>query len=624
MIAQTPPNLNRPQEDAVNAPDIPLLIVAGAGTGKTRTLTMRILNLLKRGVPPSRVCALTFTNKAAREIEERVLSAYLGSAESQKWAGEPPFLGTFHSLGARILRKEGRQLGRNAGFVIYDDQDSMSVLKKALKTLGIEEKAEKGGPRSKGPAILLDKISKLKNGILRLPAMENRSPEEEQLGRVFVEYEKGLETNNAFDFDDLIQKVVHLFKHHPEILAKYHSRYSHFLVDEYQDINNTQYEMVKILAAPTGNISVVGDDQQTIYSWRGSNFEIFMNFERDWPNAQVVILDQNYRSSQTIINASSALISNNKRQKPKTLWTSNDPGEKIKLTEALDGEDEAEWIVDEITQKMKEARIDGTDAGSIAILYRTNAQSRAIEQALLRRSIPYKVYGGLKFYERKEIRDIVAALRLALNPQDGASKERIEKGYTKKKYKVLEEALAVFAARPPEQKTPVEVIKTFLTSMDYFEYIDRTQTNPIDRRENITALIEFAETFQTLEQMVEEISLLQATDALQKHADGNKKGVELMTMHLAKGLEFDSVFIAGACEGLLPHSRSIESEAEIEEERRIMYVAMTRARKHLAISFYDIPSRFLSEIPDEFVQFTSLVSSSPKDFDDEERYISWD
>lgn len=623
MIAQTPPNLNRPQEDAVNAPDIPLLIVAGAGTGKTRTLTMRILNLLKRGVPPSRICALTFTNKAAREIEERVLTAYQSSEASQKWAGEPPFLGTFHSLGSRILRKEGRQLGRNAGFVIYDDQDSMSVLKKAIKALGIEEEKEKG-TRSKGPAILLDKISKLKNGILKLPAMHDRSPEEEQLGKIFVEYEKGLETNNAFDFDDLIQKVVHLFKHHPDILAKYHGRYSHFLVDEYQDINNTQYEMVKILAAPTGNISVVGDDQQTIYSWRGSNFEIFMNFERDWPNAQVVVLDQNYRSSQTIINASSALISNNKRQKPKTLWTSNALGEKIKLTETLDGDDEAEWIVDEIAQKMKEARIDGKDPGTMAILYRTNAQSRAIEQSLLRRNIAYKVYGGLKFYERKEIRDIVAALRLALNPQDGASKERLEKAYTKKKYNVLEEALAVFAARPVEQKTPVEVIKTFLTSMDYFNYIDRTQTNPIDRRENITALIEFAETFQTLDQMVEEISLLQATDALQKHANAAGKGVELMTMHLAKGLEFDSVFIAGASEGLLPHSRSIESEAETEEERRIMYVAMTRARKHLAISFYDIPSRFLSEIPDEYVQFTSLVSSNPKDFDDEERYISWD
>jgi DNA helicase II / ATP-dependent DNA helicase PcrA len=602
MIAQPTPelnSLNAPQEEAVRTPDRPLLIVAGAGTGKTRTLTMRILHLLERGVPPGAICALTFTNKAAREIEERVLKGY--KALGGRWpAGETPFLGTFHSFGARVLRKEGRLIGRTADFVIHDDGDGGSVIKKVMRSLGAGELAKVRG-RERGPAFFADQISKIKNGMLSLD--ELKDPEDmpgmqdgnrgEFIKALFEEYEKEMERQNAFDFDDLIQKVVAIFKKHPEVLAKYHNRFTHFLVDEYQDVNNMQYEMVRALAAPTGNISVVGDDQQTIYSWRGSNFEIFLNFERDWPGAHVVVLDQNYRSSQNIINAASSLISNNKKQKPKTLWTANDPGDKVRLIACFDDEDEAEWVATDI----------GRNYASTAILYRTNAQSRAIEQSLLRRSIPYRVYGGLKFYERKEIRDIVAALRLAQNPQDGASKERLEKNLTKTRYAKYAAAIAETPSR-----IPTEVIKIFLASTGYAELVERTLTNALDRNENILALIQFASRFDDLGPMVEEISLVQATDAAADKRNRGGAEVELMTVHLAKGLEFDSVYIVGVNEGLLPHARATNDQAELEEERRLMYVAMTRARKRLTISFSDLPSRFLSEVPEQFIDFVNRTS----------------
>lgn len=657
MIPQNPPGLNPAQEKAATAPDRPLLIVAGAGTGKTRTLTMRILHLLRQNVPPSGICALTFTNKAAREIEERVVHAYpeAGRVRRAGGADDRPFLGTFHSLGARILRREGKLLGRTPDFAIYDDQDAMQVMKRVLAKIGVETGRGRGagasGRKEKGPAFFLDRVSRIKNGMISAEgAAETARMDAGVIQTALDEYEKTLKALNAFDFDDLIAKVVALFRVHPDVLARYHRRFSHVLVDEYQDINNVQYEMVRLLAAPHGRITVVGDDQQTIFSFRGSNFKLFLNFERDWPGAQVAVLDQNYRSSQNIISAASALISHNRKQKPKRLWTENAAGEKIELIETHDEEDEAELIADKVAEKIRGEETtrgdgekttrgglagggasDGRGRGTIAVLYRTNAQSRAIEQALLRRGIPYDVYGGLKFYERKEIRDVVAGLRYAANPQDEIAKERLERACTKARFRAFQGELARATSggrvcavggengAPSARLAPLDVIKMFLRATEYFDYIDRTQTNPTDRRENIAELIAFAAGYAELAPLVEEITLLQSTDTAQnaagqsvlKRTSGADRAAgatkqwqaQLMTMHLAKGLEFDTVFVAGACEGLLPHARSAHDDAQFEEERRLMYVAMTRARKRLIITFYDIPSRFIAEIPEEHMEF---------------------
>jgi DNA helicase II / ATP-dependent DNA helicase PcrA len=362
------------------------------------------------------------------------------------------------------------------------------------------------------------------------------------------------------------------------------------------------------LAGDSKRISVVGDDQQTIYSWRGSNFEIFLNFEKDWPESKVVVLDQNYRSSGNIIAAASAVISNNTKQKPKKLWTEQEAGLPVKILEVSGEDDEALWVAE---------RIRRTGTRSTAILYRTNAQSRPIEQALIERSIPYRVYGGLRFYERREIKDIVAALRYASNPEDSVSAERLLKTFRKTKFAALQSLLKTRA-----DAAPFELIPLIIKETGYLEYLEKNFTNSLERRENLGELMHFAAQFEDLGEFLERITLLQATDSVAD--DGAVPPVNLMTMHLAKGLEFDRVFVVGAVEGILPHARSMESQAEVEEERRLMYVGMTRAREELIISFYDLPSRFLSEIPQEHVAFESTVSDDRFFVDNEDRWISWD
>ena len=324
-------NLNPQQELAVRAPLSPLLIVAGAGTGKTRTLTSRIIYLIESGVPANKICALTFTNKAAKEMADRIkVKFHVSSFKFQE-----PFIGTFHSLGARILRAEARFLKRTANFVIFDDHDSFQLVKKIMKGMKTKE-------INKGPAFFLEKISQLKNGMLSRADFEDSDcPHDKFLLKISRRYEEALEENNAFDFDDLILKVIKVFKTQPAVLKKYQSRFPHLLIDEYQDLNNAQYELIRLLASKAKTISVVGDDQQTIYSWRGSNFEIFLNFENDWPEAQVMLLEENYRSTKNIISAAQTLIANNQRQKPKTLWTKNEAGPLIKIFEAADEEGEA-------------------------------------------------------------------------------------------------------------------------------------------------------------------------------------------------------------------------------------------------------------------------------------------
>ncbi|MBI4373163.1 MAG: UvrD-helicase domain-containing protein, partial [Candidatus Omnitrophica bacterium] len=450
-------DLNPQQKLAVQADDKPLLIVAGAGTGKTRTLTGRLAYLIEKGIPPDRVLALTFTNKAAKEMAERVESRIMNNELWNKNQeknpvihnsqfiihGKGPFIGTFHSLGARILRVEAELLGRDRNFVIFDDSDSLQLIKKLLKTETLRDRESDYS----GAADISRKISRLKNNIISRETVLNSSGDGELIIKLFHRYEKELLKNNAFDFDDLIEKVVHIFKYNPKVLEKYRKRFRHILIDEYQDLNNKQYELVKFLVGDSPRISVVGDDQQMIYSFRGSNFRIFMDFEKDWPDANVILLEENYRSASNIIKAASALIANNVNQKPKTLWTKKEAGSPVKIIEAADEETEAEWIAGKIelgimnnelwnkNQKknpiIHNSRLHQDFGGqeqfiipSVAIIYRTNAQSRAIEQELIERGISYRIFGGLRFYERKEIKDIVAALRYAQTNKDEVSRYR--------------------------------------------------------------------------------------------------------------------------------------------------------------------------------------------------------
>jgi DNA helicase-2/ATP-dependent DNA helicase PcrA len=592
--------LNPAQKAAVDAKYGPLLIVAGAGTGKTKTLTSRIVQFINDGILPERICSITFTNKAAKEMARRVNRT-------------GPFLGTFHALGAKILRKECKMVGRDPNFAIFDAHDSFDLVKKAVKEVLPPKKAKEDEifPMTKRqratqetPAYFDQKISEIKNlgeeaAMEKDKVLSSSFEKRSRVMRVFEKYESLLEKNNAFDFDDLIEKVTTLFKTHPEILTKYQKMFDVILVDEYQDINPKQYELVSLLAKKHRNLSVVGDDEQTIYSWRYANIKTFLDFDKEWKGAEVHFLEENYRSTGTIIRAAAAVVKNNRFRTPKNLWTQNPDGEPITLFEAWGENDEAEWIAEQI-KKLRAA----DKLADIGILYRTNAQSRAIEQALIRYGIPYRIFGGLKFYERKEVKDVVAALRYISNRKDEVAKERLEKNLTKRRFAEFDtQVLATVAAGDPgEAITPLKAIKLFLESFRYFEYLEANSMNADEREENITELITFASEFTDLNVLLERLSLLEAADEIGKKPANQGKDVNLMTIHLAKGLEFDSVFIAGAAEGFLPHGRSIENEAMLEEERRLMYVAMTRARKKLSISFYGIPSRFIGEIPEDCVR----------------------
>jgi len=612
--------LNPSQESAASAPLGPLLIVAGAGTGKTLTLTNRLIRFTEKGVEPAKICAITFTNKAASEMTERLRNSKF---ETQNLKSRP-FIGTFHALGARILRKEGWLLGRRSNFVIFDDGDSFGLVKKIAK--GIAGKDEKGGP---APAFFAQKISEIKNAALVLKELrQSRKPEDKLALFVFGRYESALKRNNAFDFDDLIEKVVYLFKKYPEVLQKYQKKFDAVLVDEYQDLNPKQYELLKLLARRHKNLSVVGDDEQMIYGWRYANIATFLNFEKDWPKALVALLEENYRSTANIISAASAVAQNNQHRRPKNLWTRNPAGQLIKLAEAADEDEEAEWIANQILSSESPPSPGFGRAGetrnSTAVLYRTNAQSRALEQAFIRRRIPYQIFGGVKFYERKEIKDILAALRLALNRSDELSRERLEKGLGQRRLKELKEGFL-----NEKSRAPLRLIDVFLKTTDYLAFLEKNFMNHAERRENIGELVNFAARFDEIQPFLEEIALVQSTDGISSlksryAAEKNFGSVNLMTIHLSKGLEFDKVFIAGCREGLLPHSMSLDNEYELEEERRLMYVAMTRAKQELNISFYNLPSRFIGEIPNEYIKLEHQNNFDAQDENWNERCVNID
>ena len=547
-------------------------MTAGAGSGKTRTLTERVIHLINSDIEPERIVAITFTNKAADEMRSRIVKG-VGHANKKKL----PYIGTFHAFCARILRKEAKNLGRDHNFGIFDNDDSLRVVKKSINSLGLAEN------KKVSPALLLKGISNAKMELLTSDSLE--SP----LKEVFEDYETRLQEQNAFDFDDLITKVVELLSDNPAKLKKYQDQFDYILVDEYQDINRAQYVFIKLLSQKHGNINVVGDDQQSIYAFRGANIKTFLDFERDWPGAKIVHLGENYRSTGNIVGAAAKVIENNRLQIRKKLWTQNPGGAPVSVLGTYSAEEEADLIASEITER---------GFRPSAILYRTNAQSRAIEQSLNFHSIPYEMYGGVKFYDRKEIKDILAPLRYALNPKDQVSRERIEKAFLKK----ISEKLITELPKMAQTLGLMELIGYILKTTDYFEYLIKKFDNALERTENVRELISFASEFNSLGDFMERVALLNANDSINRLGEKDAP-VKLMTIHLAKGLEFDDVYIAGVDDGVLPHHRSFFNEEDIEEERRLMYVAMTRAKENLTLSFHSIASRFLYEMPPELIKF---------------------
>ena len=597
----TSKNMNDRQAEAAYHKGGPLLIAAGAGSGKTHTLTQRLhylLNELK--VPPARILAITFTNKAAEEMKKR--------------AGAPKelFIGTFHSFGARLLRAEARRLGRSVGFTIFDEDDTGSLLKKIGKNRNLPKE-------TCGPAVLSRLMGKVKSEFIapEMAAKGTRDLDPDTARACYEDYENLLKENNAFDFDDLIEKPVQLFRNYPEVLELYRGKYDHVLIDEYQDINASQYELVRCLAGGHGNLSVVGDDAQSIYAFRGADFRNFLNFERDWPAAKIVMLEENYRSTPLILEAANDVIGHNKTQRKKNLWTKNAQGEKIQVFAAENEYMEAEWIVKTAITNWRK----GKPLESMAVIYRTNAQSRPIEQALISAGVPYRMFGGIRFYERKEIKDIVAGLRLAANPLDTVSAERLDKNFSKGKSRLLIDALPKMGSASPS-----EIIDYFVSNTNYLDYLKNNYKNSQERIENVQGLLTFARDFAKdgLAAFLEQATLAQSHDN-----PSGKTGVNLMSIHMSKGLEFESVFVAGVGEGTLPHHRALSSGGEMEEERRLMYVAITRAAKHLHMSFSNVPSRFLYEISGDLVEFVNNKVSSNRPNrqgmpDEEEMWLDYD
>lgn len=644
--------LNSKQKEAVVFRNGPLFLLAGAGSGKTRTLTYRIAYLISQGVKPWNILALTFTNKAAGEMKERV-ELILNSANEDENFSSLPTMGTFHSVCAKVLRSEIQLLGFESDFVIYDTQDQISAMKEVLRKMEIDEK--KWTPKS-----MISQISSYKNKMYS-PEMLNASAENQyqtMISEIYMEYQKTLKKNNALDFDDLLVFCIQIFQDFPKTLEKYQGRWQYISVDEYQDTNHVQHALIKLLSKKHKNVCVVGDPDQSIYSFRGALIENILHFEKDFPGAQIIKLEQNYRSTKNILSASNSLIQNNQQSAEKKLWTASGDGEKVAIYERKDERDESESIV-KLIRSFYENSISAYSEN--AILYRTNAQSRAMEEALLKYQIPYKIIGGLKFYARKEIKDILAYLRILQNPADSISLLRIINVPARKIGKSSMIKVQAFAnARNlsllelmkhidmVDNLTPAAK-KAFTSFYEMYEFLMKekelhslsgfldiviNETGYRDmlskeksienqsRLENLEELKSVASRYDTLEDgglglFLEEVSLVQDSDSIEENEDA----VLLMTIHTAKGLEFDNAYIIGAEEELLPHSQSVHDAYQIEEERRLMYVAMTRAKKRLMIfhtlnrtiyglSKYPQPSRFIGEISADFCQYIPAYSGS--------------
>lgn len=598
-------HLNSAQQKAVTATDGPVLILAGAGSGKTRVLTYKVAYLIiEKKVPPENILMVTFTNKAAGEMKERIktLLSY------QQYSISLPYAGTFHALCARILRKDGKHIGISPDFLIYDDQDTKDAIKEALQALDLDVKKVHSGAVSA-------MISGAKNELItpNQYAQIARGYFQEITATVYKKYQEILKKNHALDFDDLIFSTVELLKRERDVAEKYQSQFKYILVDEYQDTNHAQYVLTKLLSSKWNNICVVGDASQSIYAWRGANFRNILNFKKDFPVVTVFHLEQNYRSTQVILDAAYAIISKNNSHPILSLWTEKKGGSYITLYNAQNEQDEALFVITQITNACRENS--SCKLSDFAILYRTNAQSRIFEEALLHQAIPYILVGGVRFYERKEIKDVLAYLRLLCNSLDSVSRTRIGK-LGKKRAEKFDVFLRTYVKKKDKGgKTTLDLLDEVLETTAYFDLYNSENDEDLARLENIKELRSVAAQFPDLVQFLENVALVEreylpAQAGTPEHILHNDKkdAVTLMTMHAAKGLEFHSVFMVGMEEGLFPHSRSLLEPLELEEERRLCYVGITRAKEKLYLSFAirrlyfgqrssNMVSRFISEIP---------------------------
>ena len=589
-------DLNKEQLEAVKQKNGPMIILAGAGSGKTRVLTYKVISLIEEGISPDNILMVTFTNKAANEMKERMQKFF---HKEGKKVSDLPTISTFHALCAKILRIDGERIAIPRNFLIYDDQDQKDAIKEAFGLLGISLKEYK-------PASVLANISQAKNELINeieYPQFA-RGHFQEIVSKTYLVYQKILKENAALDFDDLILKTVELFRKEPEILKKYQNKFMYILVDEYQDTNHAQYLLTKLLSQKWNNICVVGDFSQSIYSFRGADFLNLAKFKEDFKNTKTFSLSQNYRSTQKILDAASAVISKNNTHPVLKLWTQNQMGEDVTVYESLNEQKEAEFIVAQIL-KLKYENPDFKNY-DFCVLYRTNAQSRVIEEVFIHQGIPYILIGGTRFYERKEIKDVLSYLRVLANPKDKVSLKRIEKLGKGKLAKFLE-----FQKIFKNDDATIDILDNVLKATDYFSLYDEKDEEDAQRLENIKELRSVAIEFPNLNQFLENVSLVEQEympDHI-KDEKGKKDAINLMTLHAAKGLEFKVVFIVGMEEGLFPHSRSMMDKNELEEERRLCYVGMTRAKEKLFLTYSrkrlffgqkttNIVSRFILELPE--------------------------
>lgn len=593
-------DLNKEQKEAVLQKNGPMIILAGAGSGKTRVLTYKVINLIEEGIDPFNILMVTFTNKAANEMKERMKSFFYSRGAS---ISAFPTISTFHALCAKILRIDGHFIGIPKNFIIYDTQDQKDAIKQAFDILGISLKEYK-------PTSVLNNISSAKNELInetQYPSFA-RGHFQEVVAKTYVVYQKILKDNSSLDFDDLILKTVELFQKEKKVLEKYQEKFQYILVDEYQDTNHAQYLLTKMLSQKWQNICVVGDFSQSIYSFRGADFLNLAKFKDDFNHTKTFSLSQNYRSTQRILDAASAVISKNNSHPVLKLWTENKQGEDVIVYEALNEQKEAEFIIETLDKlKYENPNLKYSD---FAVLYRTNAQSRAIEEVFIHKSIPYMLIGGTRFYERKEIKDVLAYTKYIANNKDSVSLKRIEKLGKGRLTKFMDFLDTLNKDRLDKQKT-IDLMDDVLKAVDYLSLFDEKDEEDKDRLENIKELRSVAIAFPNLDQFLENVSLVEQEYMPDHIKDelGKKDAVNLMTIHAAKGLEFPVVFIIGMEEGIFPHSRSLMEKSELEEERRLCYVGITRAKDKLFLSYarkrlffgqktMNIVSRFILELPE--------------------------
>ncbi|HJX46133.1 MAG TPA: UvrD-helicase domain-containing protein [Patescibacteria group bacterium] len=593
-------NLNKFQKEAVTYEGGHLLVLAGAGSGKTRVLTFRTAWLIdSKKVRPENILLLTFTNKAAGEMKERV-----AKLTSQK----PSFAGTFHSFCAKVLRIDGQALGIPKDFIIYDDEDTKEAIKEILDNLNLPVDSYK-------PPVIASQISDAKNNMLTPSQFAEfiRSEFQEKVFKIYMEYEKLLQKIGALDFDDLLLKTVSLFDKDINVLSKWQDSLTHILVDEWQDTNKIQYKLTKQLVGNRGNITAVGDASQSIYMWRGADYRNINHLMRDFPKIKIVNLEQNYRSTQNILSAANSVISKNTSHPILNLWTQNDIGEKINLYSARSGLDEASYVVNEILNLTQNC-INKYSYKNIAVLYRTNAQSRVLEEAFLHAGIPYTIVGGVHFYSRTEIKDVLSYLRLLSNPKDVVSRKRIQKMGVRR-YQKFENFAKDFTK---EYLTTLDILDSVLKETGYLDKYQKETEENMTRLENIKELRSVATEFPDINDFLENVALVEAEQTSDKkihsiNYNQERNNIILMTIHAAKGLEFPIIFIVGMEEGLFPHSRSLMDISQLEEERRLAYVGITRAKDKLYLSYAsrrlyfgenvsNPPSRFLIDIPEDLIQ----------------------